>query len=205
MLSQPTDPVCGMPAGIGAKSVVDFWRWAFSDLCDDDIKGWLAEWYVGLLLDLPMTRRVSWANSDLIAPNGARIEVKASAHWQSWKRVSEDGSAKVVEPLVPSAVSRVRFGGLRAGDSVTISSAPAALKSHLYVFAFQAQLDPNGWDALNLDHWEFYMLERSVLDALAVKSISLTRLRTLSPTLSAEAFRAAGKEWLAAFGPERAP
>src|ERR1700674_1160781 len=33
-------------------------------------------------LDLPMRRRISWANSDIITVERVRIEVKASAYWQ---------------------------------------------------------------------------------------------------------------------------
>jgi len=64
----------------GEATVLDFWQWAFSDLCDDDIKGWYAEWVVGNLLGIATVRRISWANSDLIADGGVRVEVKSSAH-----------------------------------------------------------------------------------------------------------------------------
>ncbi len=39
--------------------VRDFWRWAFSDLCDDDLKGWYAEWIVSILLGIRTERRRS--------------------------------------------------------------------------------------------------------------------------------------------------
>jgi hypothetical protein len=37
-------------AQLTASTLLDFWRWAFSDLCDDDIKGIFAEWMVITLL-----------------------------------------------------------------------------------------------------------------------------------------------------------
>lgn len=133
-------------------TLADFWRWAFSDLCDDDIKGIFAEWMVRMLLGLPLhdSRRVSWADSDIILPNGTRIEVKASAVWQSWKLVNEDGTRKsVVAPAVLNP-ARVRFSGLQARTAVT-PTAPDAVrqfKSDFYVFCFHSQTDLSGWGRL---------------------------------------------------------
>jgi hypothetical protein len=42
----------------------DFWKWAYGDLSDDDVKGAFAEWLVAKLLALPQSRRVSWAPTD---------------------------------------------------------------------------------------------------------------------------------------------
>lgn len=198
-LAEPNDVVRGLNNAETPLRVLDFWRWAFSDLCDDDVKGWLAEWYVGHLLGLPMSRRVSWANSDLITPTGARIEVKASAYWQSWKLVDELGHAINASPLTDASPSKVRFSGLRARDSVGTRPDARALKSDLYVFAFQGQLDPAAWDALDLSAWEFYMLDRDALEALGCASISLTRLRSLAPRMDSAEFANAGRAWLAGF------
>ena len=153
MFSEPTDCVTGLPDAHPKLAVLDFWRWAFANLCDDDVKGWFAEWLVGSLLGLPMTHRISWANSDLITPGGIRIEVKASAYWQSWKRLNEDGTHKVVEVVPEARATTIRFGGLVAGNSVELVGGPPSLKSDLYVFAFQRERDPELWDALNLDQW----------------------------------------------------
>ena len=40
----------GGPQLDATPTLLDFWRWAFSDICDDDIKGILAEWMMGTLL-----------------------------------------------------------------------------------------------------------------------------------------------------------
>ncbi|MEO6924167.1 MAG: hypothetical protein ABI142_10105, partial [Bryocella sp.] len=63
MRTTPEQQLKGYPA---IATIADFRQWAFSDLCDDDIKGWFAEWMVAKLLLIPITRRISWANSDLI-------------------------------------------------------------------------------------------------------------------------------------------
>src|SRR2546427_730485 len=102
-------------------SIADFWRWAFSDLCDDDIKGIFAEWMVGTLLGLPLSkaRRVSWSDSDLVVRPGVGVEVKASAVWQSWKLVNPDGTPKAVRASANLNPKRIRFSGLQARSAVT--------------------------------------------------------------------------------------
>ena len=48
-------------------TVRDFWQWAFSDLCSNDIRGVFAEWLVAKLLNIDLrTMRDSWAHWDLV-------------------------------------------------------------------------------------------------------------------------------------------
>jgi len=124
----------GVPTA--GSSMLDFWQWAFGDLCDDDLKGVFAEWMVGKLLNLPTERRVSWADSDVIGPGGVWIEVKASAHWQSWTLVNEDGSPKPYDGRKPGSIS---FSGLQARTSITPAPEDSrpGFKSHIYVFCHQ--------------------------------------------------------------------
>ena len=178
-------------------TLADFWRWAFSDLCDDDIKGIFAEWMVRVLLGLPLhdSRRVSWANSDIILEN-ARIEVKASAVWQSWKLVNEDGARKPFPAAIVLNPARVRFAGLQAKTAVSPAAADdrRQFKSDFYIFCFHSQLDPSAWDAWNLAHWEFYMMTRQELMDLKVgNSISLATLRQVRAPMSAAQFQSYAK------------
>ncbi len=179
-------------------TLVDFWRWAFSDLCDDDIKGIFAEWMVRMLLGLPLqdSRRISWADSDIILPNGTRIEVKATSVWQSWKLVNEDGTPKPVRAPTALSPAKFRFAGLQARTAVS-PAAPDALrqfKSDFYVFCFHSQIDPSGWDAWNLAHWEFYMMTRQELTESKVgNSISLAALRNVRAPMSAVQFQSYAK------------
>jgi hypothetical protein len=176
----------GAPAGLksnleisGCDRLQDFHRWAFSDLCDDDVKGVFAEWMVRQLLRCPSDRRVSWADSDIILPSGISVELKSSAIWQSWKLVNQDGSRKNPLPLAkPVRPTYIRFGGLRARPTASQWSGEQDFKSHLYVFCFQCETDPAQWDAQNLEQWEFYVMNRHELIELTVgKSISLAALR----------------------------
>lgn len=175
-------------------SLLSFWKWAFGDLCDDDIKGIFAEWMVGVLIGLPMhqTRRVSWANSDIILPSGLRIEVKASALWQSWKLVNEDATPKSGVLPIACEPAKVRFSGLQARSSVGTSKANnlSTFKSDYYVFCMQTQADPAAWSAWDLAQWEFYLLAREELVTAGVgRSISLAKLRRLQAPMSAAQFQ----------------
>lgn len=178
-------------------TLLDFWRWAFSDLCDDDLKGIFAEWMVAVLLDLPLasSRRVSWADSDIVLSSGARIEVKASAVWQSWKLVNLDGTRKTVPPPAVLNPNRIRFCGLQARTAISpatpeILTDNRGFKSDIYVFCMNTQTDPAKWDAWNLADWEFHVMTIQELNALKVgNSISLVALRKIRPGMSASVFR----------------
>jgi hypothetical protein len=196
MQVESSDVVSGGDGPPDGMSVLDFWRWAFADLCDDDVKGWFAEWLVGLLLGLPQTRRISWAGSDHVTPEGVRIEVKASAYWQSWKLIEEDGTAKLVEAVSVNQNSRVAFGSLRSKDV-------AIYRSDLYIFAFQRERDPTRWNALDLTQWEFYALTRDQLAKVGTRSISLATLGKLCSSMSAADFRVKGKAMVQALASTR--
>jgi hypothetical protein len=196
---KPEDTLLG--ANINA-SLLDFWKWAFADLCDDDIKGIFAEWLVLQLLRIPGHRRVSWANSDIVTPDGVRIEVKASSYWQSWKLLDEFGAPRT-SPLHPiSAKTQVAFAGLRARDAVAApdSSIAPDFKSHLYVFALQRETNPELWNAMDLTQWEFYTLPEIRLRQLGGRSVSLKTLRreqkklSGSESLTAESFPAVARK-----------
>ncbi len=191
----PDENLQGHPA-LSDASVLDFWRWAFSDLSDDDIKGFFAEWLVHKLLAVPSQRRVSWANSDIITPGGTRIEVKSTAYWQSWKYLGEDGRP-LSQPihLPTNDDKKIRFSGLKARD--TNWSKVKDFKSHFYVFAFQHEKDLTKWDALKLEQWEFFWVPVQALRELGWASISLHTLRRQFGTLTASQLAECGRSAIA--------
>ena len=188
-LNKPTDTVIGSPC-LGNLSLTDFWRWAFSDLCDDDIKGIFAEWLVHRLLGVRSSRRISWANSDVIT-SGVRIEVKATSYWQSWKVLDETGqpySKSLYD--VPTNDSAIRFGGLAARDALRVADQSKAreLKSQIYVFAFQHEKDISRWNAMDLSQWEFYVIRAEELANIAGRNVALKKLRPRYGPLTADEF-----------------
>jgi hypothetical protein len=185
----------------GSVGIMDFWRWAFSDLLEDTLKGHYAEWLVSQLLGLPTPHggRPGYGNSDLRSATGLRIEVKSSAYWQSWKLRNEDGtpkSATEIERWRPTPDRPITFSRLRARDTVDRTDTRVGCKSDLYAFCFQSETDPARWDALDLRQWEFYLLTRAQVESLNVSSLSLKRLRSLCPPLTAREFQNAGRQLL---------
>ena len=127
---KPNDKLIGIDEISGERTVADFWRWAYSDLCDDDVKGIFAEWLVGRLLDLPMTRRFSWANCDIRTRDRVSIEVKSSAWWQSWRLLNGDGSPRErrAEPSKQSSL-----GGLSPGIQNCMALVKEAIRTSLLI------------------------------------------------------------------------
>src|SRR5690242_8346990 len=121
----------GLP--LADATVLDFWRWAFSDLRLNDVRGIFAEWLVARLLGIPLITRQSWAGWDLQTPDGVKIEVKTSAYLQRWYQ---------------RAPSKIVFTGLRTKlwDEYTGAYAEAAsYKADLYVFCVQTEQIADKW------------------------------------------------------------
>jgi hypothetical protein len=184
-LNTKSDSIVGHAgASLTDASLVDFWEWAFSDLCDDGLKGIFAEWLVHKLLGIQSARRIYWSNSDLLTPEGVGMEVKATAFWQSWKLLDGTGTP-YPQPIYSKRLDerRIRFAGLMARDSTSVPdiSKPPALKSQIYVFAFQNEKDLERWNAMDLSQWEFCVVLAEELakigDALS-PSTGFARVRT---------------------------
>jgi hypothetical protein len=69
LIPAPAQPLDGPDrfAGLDA-AVVDFWRWAFSDLRDNTVRRVLAEYLVAFALGRTGGRRKSWDNCDVHSP-----------------------------------------------------------------------------------------------------------------------------------------
>lgn len=191
----------GDPIANVSGSLLDFWKWAFADLCDDDIKGIFAEWMVATLLDLPILgkRRISWADNDLVLPSGLGIEVKASSLWQSWKLVNPDGTPKQIPPAAVLSPAQVRFSGLQARTSVGVAPRDVApvFKSDYYVFCMQTETDPTRWNAWDLSQWRFFLFSRYELQTAGIgRSISLAKLMEMQQPMTASEFQTFAKKRL---------
>ncbi len=162
----------GKGAGI---TVLDFWRWAFSDLIDNTQRGVMAEFLVYSSLKPeyppPTQMRENWLPFDVTSPSGRRIEVKSAAYIQAW--TPENIFAQI----------RFDIGKKLAWDNATATSATVAKRNcDLYVFClFTAKT--KDVSLLDLDYWDFYVLPTSVLDEKVPdqKGISLSSLLKLEP------------------------
>jgi hypothetical protein len=142
-------------------SVEEFWRWAFSDLRENVIRGVLAEFVVARAVGARQPVRVAWDNYDVISPEGIRIEVKSSAYLQSWAQKRH---------------SKLSFGHLsgREFDQTTGEyGADRAFRADVFVFAVQNQQDPAGYDGLDMNCWEFYSVPGETVRQNAARSVGI--------------------------------
>lgn len=155
-----TDPFAGLDA-----TVVDFWRWAFSDLRDNTVRGVLAEFLVAAALGRTETRRKGWDNYDVTTTTGVRVEVKASGYLQSWSQ---------------AAHSRLSFGRVAArtwDEDTNEFGAEPEVRADVFVFAVQNCKEPAAYDALNLAQWEFYVVSADHVRACGYKSVTIAWVR----------------------------
>ena len=74
--------------GKNVATIQDFWMWAYSNLTDNTQRGAYAEYLVSVALGAEAATRKDWGPYDVLTPNGIRVEVKASAYIQAWKRMN---------------------------------------------------------------------------------------------------------------------
>lgn len=65
-------------------TLLDFWRWAVSDLVSNVTRGVLAEYIVANALGCADGVRAPWEAFDVLTPTGVRVEVKSAAYLQAW-------------------------------------------------------------------------------------------------------------------------
>ena len=78
------EPVIDDGRPVPRLTVLDFWRWAASDLADNVVRGWFAEFIVAAALGTHDGVRQSWDTVDVKTKAGKTIQVKCSAYLQSW-------------------------------------------------------------------------------------------------------------------------
>lgn len=152
--------------------VVSFWRWAYSNLAANNLRGHLAEFLVASDLNETRKVRIEWDDCDLRTQSGIRVEVKSAAFLQSW---SQTKHSAITFGIAPSC----------AYDSeIEARLKNPARNSDVFVFCLLAHKDKRTLDPTNLDQWEFYVLRTDLLDAKLgnQKTLSLGGLLRLNPT-----------------------
>jgi hypothetical protein len=153
-------------------TVLDFWRYAFSGLNSNVLRGTLAEYIVETALrDVKdIVIRNSWGDWDVMTEDGIKIEVKCCSYIQDWDQ---------------NDYSKVVFSGLKAKElywSEAVKSykdlAEAAYKADVYILCLVHHKDHATLDILNMDQWSFYILSRYQIAEVASngKSVSIDRL-----------------------------
>lgn len=153
---------------LGSATLLDFWRWAFSNLRDDRIRGSFAEFMVARLLGETDHPPPSTTVVDIECKDGIGIEVKSSAYLQTWKEQESHPS----------------FGGLKRKPyeydvAGRVSYGPAGYHSEIYILALLSEREHQRLDPLDLNQWAFFVLTQQELREAAKdgSSVSLGRLQ----------------------------
>lgn len=156
-------------------SVLEFWRYGFSNLNSNVLRGAFAEFIVENALrgNEEIDVRNPWGDSDVIAPNGKKIEVKCCSYIQDWDQ---------------NDFSKILWSGLKA-KSLYWSSAVSAFprspedyKSDIYVLALLKHQDHSTLDILDMDQWCFWVLTKEKIKEITKNgnSVSLIKLQKFS-------------------------
>ncbi len=152
-------------------SILEFWRYGFSNLNSNVLRGVLAEFLVenAIRRANAIGVRNPWNDHDILLGEGAKIEVKCCAYIQDWDQHN---------------LSRVTFSGLKAKKLYYSSAAgkmsrkPGSYKSDLYVFALLRHQNPRTLNILDLDQWCFYVLAKDILKTITRNGNSIS-IKTL--------------------------
>lgn len=147
-------------------NLLDFWRWAYSDLVGNTERGKLAEYIVAMALGIHEDISVTWDRYDLCSKEGIAVEVKTSGYLQTWQQ---------------SKHSDIRFGipSTHGWDPVTNSwEKDKRRQADVYVFCLHHHTDSTTINPMDIDQWTFYVISTARLDSLSdnPKSIGLSRL-----------------------------
>jgi len=152
-------------------SVLEFWRYGFSNLNSNVLRGALAEFIIenALRSNEQIDVRNPWGDSDVVAPNGKNIEVKCCSYIQDW---DQDDYSKII------------WSGLKAKSlywSSAVSEFPrkeADYKSDIYILALFKHQEHATLDILNMDQWCFFVLSKEKIKEVTKNgnSISLIKL-----------------------------
>jgi hypothetical protein len=129
--------------------VLDFWRFAMSDLRMNNVRGYLAEFFVARAVGATRNR-TEWDAYDVLTPEGIRVEVKTRGHLQAW-------------PQRKPAIGSFQVTQARGWDPETGASTPRGWNADVYVLCAHVAQVHETYDVLDLGQWEFYVLPRHVV------------------------------------------
>ena len=165
-----TTPKNGSEQFVGLNNnLLDYWRWAHSDIASNAERGKLAEYIVKCAVRATSECRIEWDAVDVISPLGKRIEVKSSAYLQTW-------SCNKLSSIQFDIAPKLSWDSETNKYYNTIGR-----NSDYYVFCLFSCKDPSLANPLDLTQWEFYILETKILDEKipSQKTITLGSLKKL--------------------------
>ena len=151
-------------------NVLSFWQWSSSDLLVNVLRGKLAEFIVASSIDLIENQREEWDAYDLITEKGLKVEIKSSAYLQSWNQAKLSKITFGIQPTVVWLDNNQR--------SKTIKR-----QADIYVFCVLNHKDKKTVNPLNLNQWNFHIIDTKILNSERAnqKTITLSSLLELNP------------------------
>lgn len=157
--------------GIKQFSVLEFWKYGFSNLNSNVIRGVLAEFIVENALkdNSEIEVRSPWGDYDVLF-KGKKIEVKCCSYIQDWDQTD---------------YSQIKWSGLKAkelyySDAVKKQSElnqTADYKADVYVLALFKHKEHATLDILDMGQWCFWVLSREELNEASKNSGSVSFLK----------------------------
>jgi hypothetical protein len=152
-------------------SVVEFWRYGFSNLNSNVLRGALAEFLIENAIrdKTQIDVRNPWGDSDVVTDDGLKIEVKCCSYIQDWDQ---------------NDFSYIQWTGLKAkklywNEAVgSHDKSEADYKSDIYILCLFKHKEAETLDILDLDQWCFWVLSKERLKEVSknANSVSLKRL-----------------------------
>ena len=133
-------------------NLIDFWRWAHSDLMGNAERGAIAEYIVATALNINHNPRVSWDKYDLLSDKGIAVEVKTSGYIQTWEQ---------------KTVSKLIFGiqPTHAWDSNTNEYETVQKRqADVYIFCVHKHTDQQTVNPLDISQWDFYLMPTRIIN-----------------------------------------
>ena len=151
---------------LGPSTVGEFWRWALGDLRMNNTRGVLIEFLVAQALGDSSPFRVEWGPWDVQARDGTLVEIKATGRLQSW------ALRKLSTPSWSfRSVRADKVWSEAQGDFVAVD--PEA-RVHVWVFALHTAEQPERYDPLDVEQWEFRVISHRELRAAGQVSARLS-------------------------------
>jgi len=148
-------------------TVLNYWRWANSDLVGNVSRGILAEYLVALAVQATDEPRDPWAAFDVVTPSGITIEVKSAAYIQAWDQ---------------RALSRISFLTRATEDPILTPGVTPVVsrRSQVWVFALLHHSEQETLNPLDVSQWTFWVVPTPWLNARerSQHSITLTSLKS---------------------------
>ena len=129
-------------------SVLDFWRYAYSQL--EGLGDTIAEFLVAKALEIDKAENFNYWTAYDMAYRNKRIEVKATRYVHPWNTYISKVRTFSIEPT-NNSYWRNSKDGVNGGKTLS-------RQSEVYIFCLNSNMDIQNNDPLKVDDWVFYVV-----------------------------------------------